>query len=68
MVVAAVILALMEDARPSIQITAIGEISTIRYKETFFSNVKDDFFSLGIVRVLNEFKRHYVIALQTFQV
>ena len=67
-VVAAVVAAGDEAARPPVQITAVGELATIDDKKASVSDVEDNGICFGVVRVLDELEGHDVIALKSSQV
>src|SRR5689334_13134722 len=53
-----------EGARPRVQVAAIGELTAIADHKARISDVENNFVSLCVVRVLDKFKGHDVIALQ----
>jgi hypothetical protein len=67
-VVAAVVVAGDEAARPRVQITAVGELATVDDKKAPVGDVEDNRFCFGVIRVLDELKGHDVVALQPCQV
>lgn len=67
-VVTTVVVADDEATRPRVQITAVGERTAVDYKQATVSNVEDYRLSFGIIRILDEFKDHDVVALQPREV
>ncbi|HCF1504394.1 TPA: hypothetical protein NIB30_004212 [Pseudomonas aeruginosa] len=54
-------------ARP-VQAATVGELTAIEYNEPLVGDVKNHRLRFGVVRILNEFKGHDVIALKSRQV
>ena len=46
------------------QVTAVGELTTIDYNQPFIRNIKDHLLRFGIISVLNKLQCHDVIALK----
>ncbi len=67
-IVAAVVVAGDEAARPRVQIAAVGELATIDDKKAPVGDVEDNGFCFGVVRVLNELQGHDVVALKSSEV
>lgn len=50
------------------QITAVGELATIDDKKALVSDVEDNGIRSGVIRILDKFEGHDVIALKASQV